>query len=58
MADGWKGILPDDGVNPSSTDEKTTIVESELLSEKDQESLEAMDIATGGTSADAALAIE
>ena len=52
-ADGWKGILPDDGVNPSGTDEKTTVVEPELLSEKDRESLEALESATAATSADA-----
>ncbi len=54
-ADGWKGILPDEGVNPPGGDEKTTVVESELLSEKDRESLQAMDIATEQTSADTQL---
>ena len=51
-ADGWKGILPDEGVNPPGTDEKTTVVESERLSEKDRESLEAMDSATVETPTD------
>ncbi len=54
-ADGWKGLLPDDGVNPPGGEEKNSVVESELLSEKDRESLEAMDIATVAPSADTQL---
>lgn len=45
IANEWKGILPDEGVNALNTDGQNTVVESELLSEKDKESLAAMDIA-------------
>ena len=58
VASEWKGILPDDGVNPVSGDEHNTIIESELLSEKDQESLEEMDIAQENVSPDTAVSIE
>ena len=50
VAEEWKGILPDAGVNPLNTDGQDTIVESELLSEKDKESLSAMDIAQAQSS--------
>lgn len=58
VASEWKGILPDDGVNPVSDDEHSTIIESELLSEKDQESLAEMDIAQENVSPDTAVSIE
>lgn len=58
VASEWKGILPDDGVNPLSDDEHDTIIESELLSEKDQESLAEMDIAQENVSPDTAVSIE
>ncbi len=48
----WKGILPDEGVNPLSTDGDNTIIESELLSEKDKESLAALDLAEEETVTD------
>lgn len=51
-ADGWKGILPEEGVNQADSGDKATIVENELLSEKDKKSLEAMDIATVKRSTD------
>lgn len=58
VAEEWKGILPDAGVNPLNTDEQETIVESELLSEKDKESLTAMDIAQAQTSPDTTESVE
>ena len=58
VASEWKGILPDDGINPVSDDEHSTIIESELLSEKDQESLAEMDVAQENVSPDTAVSIE
>lgn len=58
VAEEWKGILPDAGVNPLNTDEQDTIVESELLSEKDKESLAEMDIAQAQNSPDTTEPIE
>ena len=58
IASEWKGILPDDGVNPVSTDEDDTIIESELLSEKDKDSLAEMDIAQDNRALDSTESIE
>jgi sec-independent protein translocase protein TatB len=58
IANEWKGILPDEGVNPLNTDEQNTVVEGELLSEKDKESLAAMDIAQAELSPDSSEPIE
>jgi len=45
VVEEWKGILPDGGVNPLSTDGDDTIVEEERLSDEDKETLDAMDLA-------------
>lgn len=45
VAKEWQGILPDEGVNPIDAEDKSTVVEAELLSEKDRASLEEMDLA-------------
>ena len=58
IANEWKGILPDEGVNPLDTDEQNTVIERELLSEKDKESLAAMDIAQAEISPEATEPIE
>ncbi|MEE4165978.1 MAG: twin-arginine translocase TatA/TatE family subunit [Desulfocapsaceae bacterium] len=53
-AEGWKGLLPDEGVNSPGSDEQTIVVEDEVLSEQERESLEAIDSAETGTPADPA----
>jgi sec-independent protein translocase protein TatB len=58
IANEWKGILSDEGVNPLHTDEQNTVVEGELLSEKDKESLAAMDIAQAELTPDSTEPIE
>ncbi len=58
IANEWKGILPDEGVNPLDTDGQNTVIESELLSEKDKESLASMDIAQAELSPDTTEPIE
>ena len=45
IAKEWQGILPDEGVNPLKTDKLESIIEAELLSEKDTESLAEEDLA-------------
>ena len=42
VVEEWKGILPDEGVNPLKTKEHDTIIEGDLLTEQDQESLDSL----------------
>jgi len=40
VVEEWKGILPDEGVNPLKTEEHDAIIEGDLLTEHDKESLD------------------
>lgn len=49
-ADGWKGLIPDNGVNPeNTTDSDKDILEAEVISEENTETFAAEDLITEDT---------